>query len=115
MDKYFALLAMCLFVTIGQLSIKIGALKIKSGMGFLSFVKSFLNAPLILGGVSVLVAPVFYFYALTKVNLSIAYGFTGLNYVFVFMGSWLILKEKVSVYHFIGIFLIFFGVLLVNL
>jgi drug/metabolite transporter (DMT)-like permease len=115
MDKYFALLAMCLFVTIGQLSIKKGAVKIKTGMGVLSFVKSSLNAPLIVGGVSVLIAPVFYFYALTKVGLSIAYAFTGLNYVFVFIGSWLILKEKVSAYHFIGIVLIFLGVVLFNL
>lgn len=115
MDKYFALLAMCLLATIGQLSIKKGAVKINTGMGVVSFVKSFLNAPLILGGVSVLIAPVFYFYALTKVDLSIAYAFTGLNYVFVFIGSWLILKEKVSAYHFIGIFLIFLGVLLFNL
>jgi len=116
MNKYYLyLFVMILLTSSGQIFIKKGAIRIDYSNGFLNCVKTFLNKFVVLGTVAVLSAPFFYIYALKKLNLSIAYSFTGLNYVFVFLGSWVILKEKINIYHFIGILVIFAGIIIYNL
>jgi len=109
--EILSLIIMCLLTAFGQINIKIGAGRIIIGEGPAVFVKSCLNRHLVSGGITTLTAPLFYFYAVARLDLNVAYGFTGLTYILVFCGSFLLLKEKITPYHLGGILLIFIGIL----
>jgi len=89
-----------------------GPLQMQYHEGFLCFLKTFLNVYIIAGAIAVLSAPFFYIFALTKIKLSVAYTFTGFNYILVLLGSWFILKEKNNWCHVAGILFIFIGILI---
>jgi len=114
MINYVSLLIMVLLTSAGQLLVKQGAETIHYNKGLRYFIKTFINKHIILGASAVLVAPVFYIYALIHIQLSVAYSFTALIYIFVFLGSWLVLKERTNLYHFFGVLFIFLGVLIFN-
>ena len=114
MINYVSLLIMVLLTSIGQLLVKQGAVTIHYNKGLRCFIKTFFNKYIILGVSAVLVAPVFYIYALINIKLSVDYSFTALIYIFVFLGCWLILKERTNFYQFWGVLLIFLGVLIFN-
>ena len=114
MINYVSLLIMVLLTSTGQLLVKQGAVTIHYNKGLRCFIKTFFNKYIILGVSGVLLAPVFYIYALINIKLSVAYSFTALIYIFVFLGSWLILKERTNLYHFWGVLFIFLGVLIFN-
>jgi len=100
--------------TSGQLLIKVGSMKTLYGQGFWSFVWSLFNVQLVIGGACVFMAPMFYFVALRNIELSTAYGFMALSFVLVMVGSAVILRERLHFFHFIGIGLVFFGVILIG-
>lgn len=111
---YLKLLVMILAVSAGQVFMKIGAGRVIRQDGRL-ILRSFLNPFLIAGGASVLLTPLLYFSALRDISLSAAYGFTGLTYIIVFLFSWLLLKEKITLLHLAGILCIAGGFTLWNL
>jgi undecaprenyl phosphate-alpha-L-ara4N flippase subunit ArnE len=115
MKSYCALVIMSLLVACGQICIKKGSLRIVLGQGSIAFLKSFFNAYLVAGAVVVLAAPCFYFYALTELDLAVAYSFTALSYVLVAAGSAMILKEKLDYLHWCGIVLIAAGIVVFGL
>jgi multidrug transporter EmrE-like cation transporter len=61
-----------------------------------------------------LVAGLFWLVALSKVELSVAYPMLSLGYVAVFVLSWLLLSENVSVLRFLGTAIIGFGIYLLT-
>ena len=114
MINYISLFVMVILTSTGQLLVKQGAVNIHYNKGLRCFIKTFLNKHIMLGASAVLVAPFFYLYALIDTKLSVAYSFTALIYIFVFLESWLILRERMNQYHFWGVLLIFVGVLIFN-
>ena len=111
---YLKLLIMILLVSIGQVCIKLGSAHVVVTDGRPD-IKSLFHPFLLAGGASVVFTPLLYFKALEEIPLSAAYGFTGLTYVLVFLLSWLILKEKITLFHLAGIILIGTGFILWNL
>lgn len=113
--EIIALLGMAVAVSLGQMLIKAGSLRLSKGKGFFILIKSFFTLPMILGGIFAFSAPILYFYALSRIGLARAYGFTGLSYLFTTVLSRLIFKETVPVLHWMGVLLISAGVFVWNL
>jgi len=112
--SYFCLSLALLFSTVGQLLIKVGAKRVQYEVGLGTFIRSLFILPLVFGASCVICAPLFYFAALQNIKLGLAYGFMGLNFVFVMLASGLILKEKLHSFHFIGAIFIFVGVVFIG-
>ena len=101
----------------GQTAIKLGVSKpgvSESATGLLALVSLIFESPLVLLGL--------FFYALgalawiavlTKLDLSVAYPFLALNFVFVTVASRFILGETVPPLRWLGIMVIIAGILLV--
>ncbi|HEX2923419.1 MAG TPA: EamA family transporter [Chloroflexota bacterium] len=71
--------------------------------------------PLVLLGLGVYSCGTFlWLVALSRVELSYAYPFASLNYVFVLVASWWVLGEQPSVMRVVGVALICVGVLIVS-
>ncbi len=115
MIGYLALILMVLFTTSAQLCVKLGASRIPVTKNLAVLIRAGFNTYMVFGGICVLLAGAAYIFALTRVPLNTAYSFTGLNYILVFLASWRILKEKVNALQFIGVILIFFGILIWNM
>ena len=113
--NYMALGVTVLLTVVGQLLIKKGSAMVRLDMGWWQAGLSLLNRYIVPGMLCALVAPLFYFFALTKIPLSIAFAFNGLNYVFVFIGGNYFFKERVNGIHVAGIVLIFVGVVVFNM
>lgn len=114
MIGYLALILMVLFTTTAQVFVKLGAPRIQFGKNFHVFIRTGFNKYMVIGGIFVLLAGAVYIFALTRVPLNIAYSFTGLNYILVFLAGWRVLKEKVNTLQFLGVILIFLGILVWN-
>ncbi len=112
MISYLCLAAMVLLTAAGQILVKLGATGVEYGAGPRAFFRSLWRWPLLAGAVAVLAAPVFYFVALARVPLSLAYPFTGFTYVLVLLGSAWILGERLRLEHAAGVALIFLGIAL---
>lgn len=106
---------MVLLTTGAQLCVKLGAARIPAARNWVVFIRAGFNTYIICGGILILMATVAYIFALTRIPLNIAYSFTGFNYILVFMAGWRILKEEVNVLQFIGVALIFLGIVTWNI
>ena len=115
MNPYIALLLMVLLNTLGQLLVKRGAIRIETHLGTAQLIRSMVNWPLALGGLSVIAGPLLYMYALTKVELSVGYSFSGLTYLMVILGGHLLLKERITLYHVCGTLSILAGLAVWNM
>jgi multidrug transporter EmrE-like cation transporter len=115
MAAYAALLMMVVLSTLGQVFIKKGAGRLVFGQGFAALVRSFFNLNVLLGSGFVVFAPLFYLFALTLVDLRVAFSFTGLNYVLVFLSGYWFFKERVTSLHVAGITVVVLGVVVFNL
>ena len=115
MTPYLALLGMVVLSTLGQIFIKKGAVQLVFGRGPAALVRSFFNLNVIAGSGFVALAPLFYLYALTLVDLRVAFSFTGLNYALVFLSGFWIFKERVTAWHVAGIMVVVAGVVVFNL
>jgi multidrug transporter EmrE-like cation transporter len=60
------------------------------------------------------VSTVYYLFALSKVHLSWAYGLTGLGYIFTVVLAYYALGESIPVMRWVGVAIIFIGVVLVG-
>ena len=106
---------MVLLNTAGQILVKRGAIRISIHRGLGYLLRSMANWPLILGGLSVVAAPVLYMYALAHLPLSIGYSFSGLTYLLVVLTGHLLLKERITLYHIAGTLCILAGLSIWNL
>ena len=114
-NPYLALLLMVLLNTAGQILVKRGAIRIRSHRGIGHLLRTMVNWPLALGGLSVIAAPILYMYALAHLPLSIGYSFSGLTYLLVVLTGHLLLKERITLYHIAGTLCILAGLSVWNL
>ena len=69
-----------------------------------------------IAAIVIFISPVIYAFALSRMNLSIAYPLIiGFSAIFLLILSYIILNESITVNNFIGILLILFGIFLVYL
>jgi len=120
MHKIQAVMAIIVAVIIGvvaQLIIKRGLNAMTTldlSKNILSSYVTIFTSPLIIFGIAIYFASILlWLYALTIVELSYAYPFLALSYIFVILGSWYFLGEAVSMLRLVGVLIIVFGVLVV--
>ena len=95
----------------GQLLFKIGAAK-WHGSTLSQWIWSFISNPFLVSAIFLYAFTVLvWIYVLRILPLSIAYPITALSYVIVPFLSFILLKEKISIYNFIGMALIISGVI----
>ncbi len=111
---YAELFAMVILTSASQVLIKIGSGKLVTGLGIRRFMKSMLNPYVIFGFALIVAAPVLYFLALSQLPLNTAYSISGLSYILVMALGRIVLREKLSVFHFIGGALILSGIMFWN-
>lgn len=71
--------------------------------------------PLVILGLAVYVSGTFFWLlALSRVDLSFAYPFASLNYVFVLIASWVLLGERLSPIRLLGVAVITLGVVAIS-
>jgi drug/metabolite transporter (DMT)-like permease len=114
MSAYGALTLMVLLTTTGQVLLKRGARRIDFSAGASRGFRSMCNRATLLGGLAAAAAPLLYIYALTKLPLSMAYGFSGLGYVGVVLAGRFFLKERITLYHVFGSLAILCGLAIWN-
>ena len=112
---YIKLFLMVILTSFSQILIKTGSGKIITKRGTAVLFKTFFNPFIIVGMVSVAVAPLFYFSALSILPLNAAFSFNGLGYILVIILSGLILKERITIFHISGGLLILGGFLVWNM
>jgi drug/metabolite transporter (DMT)-like permease len=113
MEYYYLIIMVCLTVA-GQLLIKVASSKVTLKRSELNF-KTLSNPWLVSGVAITFAAPVFYFLALKKIDLSIAFAFSSLNYALVMIASSVFFKEKLSFNKVIGTLIIVAGILLFSI
>ncbi len=79
-----------------------------------SFTSSFVAGWLALGVVAYGVSTVAYFYVLSRVHLSWAYGIGGLSYIFTTVLAYLVLMEDIPLLRWVGVIVITIGVILIG-
>jgi drug/metabolite transporter (DMT)-like permease len=101
----------------GQTAIKLGVSKpgvAETATGLFSVIGLILKSPLvILGLVFYALGALAWIAVLSRLDLSVAYPFLALNFVFVTLASRFILGETVPPLRWLGILVIIFGILLV--
>lgn len=68
----------------------------------------------LLGLIAYAISTLVYFYVLSRVHLSWAYGFSGLSYIFASVIAFTFLGEQVSILRWLGIMVIAMGTLLIS-
>jgi drug/metabolite transporter (DMT)-like permease len=100
---------------IGSCLAAVGQLCLKAGATGAVRLTDFLNARLAIGLSAYAVGTLVWIWALSRVPLSVAYAFTALTFVLVFLGSNQILGERMSLTTILGLLAILLGFLLVAL
>lgn len=90
-----------------------------AALGQTVFKLAFLNPGILVlliaaGLVAYIISTVYYLFALSRVHLSWAYGIGGLSYVFAVMMAYLFLGEMIPPLRWLGVAIIFIGVVLVG-
>ena len=118
MIVYVYISVMLIAVVSGQLVLKHGLstlgempTKVSDGAAFLF--RALLNPLVILSLALAFIAALAWIAALSKVELSFAYPFTSLGYIFVLLLSSLIFKEQIPAVRWIGVVIIGIGVFIV--
>ena len=115
-----------IYILISVLGSVVGQLLLKKGMNSMGPVTLRLNQlPSVLwrmatnlnvfiGLVIYLVGTVFWLAALSRVELSFAYPFASINYVFMLVASWMMFDEKITLSRLFGTVVIGIGVFLIS-
>ena len=114
MIEYVYLLIMILCTVVGQMLIKVASTQVTISFKTLNL-KTILNPWLLSGVFITFIAPLFYFLALKKLDLSVAFAFSSLNYALVMIASIVLLKEKISLSKIVGTSIIVIGILLFSI
>jgi len=115
MFEYGFLLLSVIFTVIGLLLFKKIAISLETKSGVIRLVRSFFGKYLAFAFTSFLMAAILYILALTRLDLAVAFSFTGLSYILVLCGARLIFKERVNIYHIIGVLTIAIGLFVFHL
>ena len=95
----------------GQICLKFGLGKLDSQAPFVVVTAMFRNLHVLAGFVAYGVSSLLYLFVLSRLDVSYAYPFVAINYVFVTFLAWLILKESVPTLRLVGLAIICMGVL----
>ena len=109
MIYYFSLFLMIVFTVLAQLLIKKGVVQFQETGSFRETVRLFCSSYIIIGFFLVMIAPVFYIFALRSIELSKAFAFSSANYALVVIASRIFFKENVNTLRWVGVALIVFG------
>ena len=108
LSPFVALAASSLLAAGGQVIMKIGA----TGASDLS---DFINLRVAAGLAAYGLSTVLWIWALSKVPLNIAYGFTAMTFLLVFAASGIVLREAFSLWTYLGVALVLAGFLCLSL
>jgi undecaprenyl phosphate-alpha-L-ara4N flippase subunit ArnE len=97
------------FTTLAQLAFKIGASIQGISLGPVP-----INSIILVGFLSYVIAGFLFIYALRGGELSILYPLWALSFVWIFIASFLILRESINFFNWLGIFFIILGISLVG-
>jgi drug/metabolite transporter (DMT)-like permease len=115
-----------IYILLSVLASAVGQLLLKKGMNSMGEITlSFSHLPSIIwqmatnlnvfiGLAIYLAGTIFWLAALSRVDLSFAYPFAGINYIVMLVASWLMFDEKITIGRVIGSFVIAIGVILVS-
>jgi multidrug transporter EmrE-like cation transporter len=115
--EYLTLFGTVLMGSVGQILVKTGASKLGAeplGEGVLQFILSAAMNPYIVGGIACwALSTTLWVLTLNRVDLSYAYPALSFGYVIVFLSSWLILEETLTLQRMAGVVLILAGIFVV--
>jgi drug/metabolite transporter (DMT)-like permease len=111
---YFFLIVMSLFTGMAQVLMKKWRDPIAARLENRDYFGLMIDFRLISIVLLVVTASLLYLLSLNDLDLSIAFSFTGLNYLSALVFSKLVLREKVNWKNFAGVFLIVIGIILFN-
>lgn len=106
--SYILIVSSIFLGALAQVLMKIGTSKIQ-----LNLFNIFTNSYIIAGLSFYAISAVLWIFAISKVQLSIAYPMVSLGYIIVFVLSYFILGETISLLRVFGLFTIITGVLIV--
>ncbi len=98
----------------GQICLKFGLGKLGSQTPFVVVTAMFRNWHVLAGFVAYGVSSLMYLFVLSRLDVSYAYPFVAINYVFVTFLAWLVLKETVPTLRLVGLAIICMGVLVLS-
>jgi multidrug transporter EmrE-like cation transporter len=99
-------------VALAQLNLKIGSTRVSFDR---PLVHNLNNKHLIISIFLFLLVPVLSVIVMREIDFSVFYSFTALNYFFIMLFSWKILKENIDKFRIIGNVLVIIGVVVFNL
>jgi len=111
---YLALAAVVLLSSTAQVLVKRGAGRLITGRGPRTLLAS-VSPELFGGGIALLAAPPLYFFALTRLELGLAFAATALTQAVVVLAGWLLLAERLRRLSLVGLGLVLAGLLVWNL
>jgi multidrug transporter EmrE-like cation transporter len=106
----FIILSSTIFAGVGAFFFKVGAQRLR-----FTILALLTNWRLYLGVLFFVLSNILFIIPLKRTDLSILYGFAGLNYVWTLLIGWAVLKESIQTRKIIAIILIVIGVLVVNI
>ena len=99
-----------LFLTAGQVFLKLSINRMESIELHFSSIKHFISLPLLASGTSFIVAGGMWLYMLKYYDFSLAYPITSLSYIFGLVAAAFILNESIPLSRWIGVILVVIGV-----
>jgi len=115
MFEYWFIVFSVVFTSIGLLLFKKVAISLETKGGMVKLIKSLFSRYFILAFLCFMSSVVLYISALIRLDLSLAFSFTGLTYVLVVLGAHLIFKERINKYHIASVLGIAIGLLVFHL
>jgi len=98
----------------GQICLKFGLGKLGSQTPFVVVTAMFRDWYVLAGFVAYGLSSLMYLFVLSRLDVSYAYPFVAINYIFVTFLAWLILKETVPTLRLVGLAIICTGVLVLS-
>jgi len=112
--KYLVMIAAMVIAIAGQMFLKKGVSNINLNPNLGSIVSAILTPSLLLGFFFYGISAILWLFVLKSFPLSVAYPSLSLTYIFVLFLSAIFFNESLSLMKFLGVFLIFGGVVLIN-
>lgn len=113
MKPFYMIIFSVVLGVIGQIFLKQGMRGFSGNFSTLFF-HIFQNPFVLLGFFLYFLSSLIWLKMLSKVELSYAYPMISLGYIFIVFLSWLVFKENISLWRWIGVILISVGVILVG-
>jgi drug/metabolite transporter (DMT)-like permease len=108
------LLSCALAVTIGQILLKIGARDVSTSKTYSEFFFAFFAPHTVIALCIYVLTSFIWIWLLSRIPLSIAYPFLALSFALTPLAAMLWLHERVSWSHWLGVLLVFAGVVLIT-